>query len=135
MSVIEQGLVVVGDIVGEDHVTVRGVVKGSIFLQKGAVHVEQTGHVEGEILAENVMVDGEIIGNITALSSLRVAQSSRIHGNLRGAKIAIEEGASFSGAMDIREPEPVELNIQDFKALSEEDYEKLRRWRVRNHLK
>lgn len=134
MSVIEQGLAVIGDLVGEDRLIVKGTVKGSVFLQKGEVSVEPTGYIEGEIVAQNVMFAGEILGNITALTRLQVTPSAKVIGNLQAAQIVIEDGAKFSGKMEIREPDPVELGIEDFKALSEEDYRKLQQWRIRNKL-
>jgi hypothetical protein len=42
--------------------------------------------------------------------------------------------AYFSGKLTIQEPEPVELQIRDYKALTEDDYTKLRRWRMRNRV-
>lgn len=134
MSVIEQGLTVMGDLIGEDRLTLKGTVKGSIFLQKGDVSVEATGYIEGEILAQNVIFAGEILGNITALTRLQVTPNAKVVGNLQAAQIVIEDGAKFSGKMDIREPDPVELGIEDFKTLSEEDYRKLQQWRIRNNL-
>ena len=135
MSVVDQGLVVTGDLFGEDHLTIKGVVKGSIFLQKGDLQIEQSGYVEGEVLANNVMIAGEILGNITALAGLHLTSTSKIIGNIQTSKIAMADGAFFSGSLEIREPEPYESDIQDFNALSEKDYQKLRRWRVRNHIK
>lgn len=134
MSVVEKGLVVSGNIFGEDNLMVKGVIKGSIFLKDGSLSIEESGYVEGEILADTVVIAGEILGNITALTSLHLMATSKIFGNIQSAKIAMAEGAFFSGEMEIREPEPVELDSQDFKTLSEEEYEKLRRWRIRNNI-
>jgi len=135
MSVVDQGLVVTGDLFGEEHLTIKGVVKGTIFLQKGDLQVEQSGYVEGEVLANNVMIAGEILGNITALTGLHLTATSKIVGNIQTSKIAMADGAFFSGNLEVREPEPYELDIQDFNALSEKEYEKLRIWRVRNYIK
>lgn len=134
MSVIEEGLVVSGDIFGEDQLTVKGVVKGAIFLQKSDVHIAASGYVEGEIVANHITVAGEIRGNLTALAGLQLTATAKVVGNIRTAKIALADGAFFSGRLETGEPGPYELDIQDFTALSEEDYAKLRRWRVRNHL-
>jgi cytoskeletal protein CcmA (bactofilin family) len=134
MSTIDPGLSITGDIVGEDELIVKGTVKGSIFLNKGTLHVEQTGYIEGEIFAENIRFAGEILGNITALMSLHVTNTASILGNLQAAKIAIDDGARFSGGMEIRDLAPCEEEIQDFKPLSEEDYDQLRRWRMRKHI-
>ena len=134
MSVIEEGLVVTGDIFGEDSLTIKGTVKGTIVLQKGDIHIEQTGFVEGGVFAENIVVNGELHGNLTALTSLHITASSKIFGNLKASKIAIDDGAMFSGGMEIHEPEPFEVSLQDFKSLSEGEYEELRRWRIRNQI-
>jgi cytoskeletal protein CcmA (bactofilin family) len=134
MSTIDPGLSITGDIFGEDDLTVKGTVKGSIFLNKGTLYVEQTGYIEGEIFAEDVKFAGEILGNITALMSLHVTATANILGNLQAAKIAIDDGARFSGRIEIRDLEPCEEEIQDFKPLSEEEYEQLRRWRLRKNI-
>jgi len=134
MSIVEEGLIVSGNVLGEDNLTVKGVVKGTIFLKEGSLSIEESGYVEGEILADTVKVAGKILGNVIAITSLRLLATSKICGNIQAAKIAMEEGAFLSGEMEIREPEPVEADIQSFKSLSEEDYEKLRRWRIRNNV-
>ena len=134
MSIVEQGLVVSGDIFGEVDLTVRGIIRGSVFLQNANLHIDQSGYVQGEIRADKIIIAGEVLGDVIAESGLQVASTAIIHGNIRTAKLAMAENAKFSGGLDIREPEPVELEIRDFKTLSEEDYSKLRRWRMQNHI-
>ncbi len=134
MSVVEHGLVVSGDIFGEVDLEVKGVVKGSIFLQNANLRIGQTGYVEGEIRADKIFVDGEILGNVTAETSLQLAPTARIRGTIRASKLSMAEEAFFSGGLVIQDPEPVELGIRDFKALTEDDYDELRRWRKRNNV-
>ncbi len=134
MSVVEHGLVVNGDILGEDSVVVKGIVAGSIFLQHADLSIEETGYVEGEIRAENVKIVGEVQGNITAEGLLELKPTAKIQGNIRTAKLSMAEQAFFKGQLTIQEPEPVEREIRDFKSLSEEEYAKLRRWRLRNNV-
>ncbi|PID57760.1 hypothetical protein CSB45_05915 [candidate division KSB3 bacterium] len=134
MSVLEEGLVITGDIFGEVDLTVKGVVKGAIFLRNRHVHIDRSGYVEGDVRADTIIISGEIEGNLTAETSLQVKAGARIRGNIRTAKLSMAENAVFSGGLTIQEPEPVELEIQDYKALTEEDYDKLRRWRMRNNV-
>jgi cytoskeletal protein CcmA (bactofilin family) len=135
MSVIEQGLVVNGEIFGNDAVIIKGVVKGSVFLPKGDLQVEQSGLVEGEIIANTVMIAGEIRGNIVAVSRLQVASTAKITGDIQTPTIIMADGAFFCGMLDTRESEPFEKDIEDFSALTEQDYESLRRWRRRKNVK
>lgn len=134
MSVVEHGIVVTGDIFGEIGLTVRGVVTGSIFLQNADLLIEETGYVEGEIRAEKIVVAGEVLGNITAESLLELTPTAQVRGNIRTAKLSMADQAFFKGGITIQEPEPVELEIRDFKSLSEDDYSKLRRWRMRYNI-
>ncbi len=134
MSVVEQGLIITGDIFGEVDLTVKGVVKGSIFLQNSHLHIDRNGYVEGEVRADKIMISGEFKGNVTAETALQIAPGAKIHGNIRTAKLSMAENAHFSGGLTIQEPEPVEVEIRDYKALTEEDYDNLRRWRMRNNL-
>ena len=134
MSVVEHGIVVSGDIFGEVDLTVRGIIRGSVLLQNANLYIDQSGYVQGEIRADKIVIAGEVVGDVIAETALQIASTAKIHGNIRTAKLAMSENAHFSGGLDIREPEPVELEIRDFKTLTEEDYTKLRRWRMQNHI-
>ncbi len=134
MSVIEHGVVVSGDIFGEVNLIIKGAVTGSIFLQNADLRIEETGYVEGEIRAEKIIISGEVVGNVTAESLLQLTPTAKIRGNIVTAKLSMAEQAIFSGGLTIQEPEPVELEIRDFKSLSEDDYAKLRRWRMRYNI-
>jgi len=134
MSVVERGLVITGDVFGEINLTVKGVVKGSIFLQNSNLSIEQSGYVEGEVRAEKIIIAGEVLGDITAETLLQLTPTAKVQGNIRAAKLTMADEAIFSGGINIQEPEPVELEIRDYKALTEDDYTRLRRWRMRNKI-
>lgn len=134
MSVVEHGLVITGDVFGEINLTVKGVVKGSIFLQNSNLSIEQSGYVEGEVRAEKIIIAGEVLGDITAETLLQLTPTAKVQGNIRAAKLTMADEAIFSGGINIQEPEPVELEIRDYKALTEDDYTRLRRWRMRNKI-
>ena len=134
MSVVEHGLVVTGDIFGETNLTIKGVVKGSVYLQNGNLTIEQSGFVEGEVRAERITIAGEVLGDVTAEALLQLTPTAKVQGNIRTSKLAMSDEAVFSGGLTIQEPDPVELGIRDFKALTEDDYTRLRRWRMRNNV-
>lgn len=134
MSIVEHGLVVAGDIFGETDLTIKGVVKGSVYLQNANLSIEQSGYVEGEVRADKIIISGEVMGDVTAETLLQLTATAKVKGNLRTSKLSMAEQSFFSGGLVIQEPDPVELGIQDFKALTEDDYAKLRRWRMRNNI-
>lgn len=106
-SVVEQGLVVTGDIFGEVDLTVRGIVRGSILLQNANVFIEQSGYIQGEVRADKIVVAGEVLGDITAETALQVTATAKVRGNIRASKLAMADEAFFSGGLEIQEPEPV----------------------------
>ena len=57
----------------------------------------QTSQVEGNILAQNAEVLGEIKGKIEVSDLLTLKSSSVIHGDILTSKLVVETGATFNG--------------------------------------
>jgi cytoskeletal protein CcmA (bactofilin family) len=135
MSVIDQGLVINGDIYGDQDLSVKGQIKGTIFLKSGSVNIDESGVVEGEILAVYITIMGKFNGKAIALEKLKLSTTAKVEGEIQGANVEIEEGAFFRGNLQVKPLDPVEMDVKNFKSLSEDDYEKLRQWRLRNKVK
>jgi cytoskeletal protein CcmA (bactofilin family) len=59
-------------------------------------------------------------GNITAVHTLEITRSGRVHGDLTGGKIVIEEGSSYRGKVKVetgREEELVEEEKEELKVI------------------
>ena len=67
-----------------------GEIEGSLVLMAGALW-------KGNITANNVIIAGELHGNVMAQDKLELTASARIHGDLTGLTIAIAEGAVYQG--------------------------------------
>ena len=81
-----------GTLRGDDHTLVYGQVEGDADLD-GTLALSAGGYWEGDITAANVVLAGEVHGNVTARTKLEIASSARIYGNLRSPVIAMAEGA------------------------------------------
>jgi cytoskeletal protein CcmA (bactofilin family) len=57
--------------------------------------------VDGEIKAREVVVSGKVTGNINARDRLEIKKGSSVVGDMSTARIMIEEGAYFKGAIEI----------------------------------
>lgn len=88
--------VVHGDMLGRNNCLVLGKVIGNGRLE-GSVIVGNGGLWRGTLEAENVMVAGEVEGDITARNQIEVLASARIEGRLTCATIAIASGAFHQG--------------------------------------
>lgn len=101
-SVIGRSLVIKGEITGTESIYVEGTVEGSIVLSGNRVTVGLSGRVAADIVAEDIVVMGELIGNCDASDHVYVRREGSICGNIVAAAISIEEGAHLTGTIEIR---------------------------------
>ena len=98
-SVISAGLTVEGKIEGAGHVRIAGNFKGEVQL-KGNLTVEPGAHIPGDIRAENVVVRGEVEGNIYAACRVELSGSGVVTGDLKGASLMVAAGARICGKIE-----------------------------------
>lgn len=77
-------------------VRIDGEYKGEIKT-KGDLVIGETGKVEANIDARNVLVAGTIRGNITANGKVDLAPTGKLYGDMRVKNLLIEVGAIFKG--------------------------------------
>jgi cytoskeletal protein CcmA (bactofilin family) len=65
------------------------------------VVIAETGRWKGNLVADVVVVAGEVSGNITASGKIELLASAKVIGNLRCPVIAIATGAIHEGRMDM----------------------------------
>ena len=85
-----------GTLTAKGSLRIDGRVDGSIVDAK-FVTVGKSGKAKGDISCEVCYVCGEVNGNITALDHLEALAGSRVDGDMRSARIMLEEGALFNG--------------------------------------
>jgi len=95
------GLRIKGDISGNEDLRLDSKLEGTISLGGFRLTVGPNSHVDGEITAREVVIAGEVTGNIKARDRLEIKKGSSVSGDLSTARIIIEEGAYFSGAVEI----------------------------------
>ena len=90
-----------GEISGNEDLRLDSQFEGSISLGGFRLTIGPSSHVDGEIVAREVVVLGEVNGNISARDKLEIKKGSTVVGDLSTARIMIEEGAYFKGAIEI----------------------------------
>ncbi len=89
-----------GQVSGKQDLVVEGRIEGHIGLESQLI-VEESGSLEADVEAATVTLRGEVRGPVTALRSLTVEASARVAGKLKAPSIAIEDGARFSGEIEM----------------------------------
>jgi cytoskeletal protein CcmA (bactofilin family) len=95
-SLVSKEVKIEGDIQGSENLQVEGKFKGTIKIA-GDIYVGSTGVIEAEIEADNVVIQGEINGNVTARKQLQIQSSGKMMGDCSAKSIDIKEGALFEG--------------------------------------
>ncbi len=97
---IGSSIVIDGEITGEEALTILGSVKGRIAVAQSVV-VEAGATVEATIEAQSLAVSGRVIGNVVARDRVEVRPNGRLLGDVKAPRIAIADGASFKGNVDM----------------------------------
>ena len=95
-SLLSKKVKIDGDILGPENLHVEGYIKGSVKLS-GDIFIGNTGIVEADLEAKNIVIQGEVAGNVTAHKQLEIHPSGKLIGDCTAASIDIKEGAIFEG--------------------------------------
>ena len=101
-TVIGESAVVMGNIVSQDSVQLKGHVVGNIDVNgspNAQLSVLSQAHVEGDINAQQAVVNGVVTGNIESTGRVELHAGADVKGNISYATMAIEHGAKLYGMM------------------------------------
>lgn len=95
-SLLSRNVNIDGEIQGEENLHVDGHINGAIKLN-GDILIGNSGIVEAEIEANNIVIQGRVTGNVIARQQLEIQSSGRLVGDCTARSIDIKEGAMFEG--------------------------------------
>jgi cytoskeletal protein CcmA (bactofilin family) len=95
-SLLSKKIKIEGEIQGNEDLHVEGHFKGSIKIT-GDIFIGPTAIVEADVEAYNVIVQGQVTGNIMAHKQLQLQSSGKLLGDCVAQAIHINEGALFEG--------------------------------------
>jgi len=101
-TIIGESILINGSLNGDEDLTVRGRVEGTLTLTKTLV-VEQSGIVKAEVQVRNCVIAGVVVGNVTATESVEITKEGRMVGDIAAPRVIIVDGASFRGRIDMGE--------------------------------
>lgn len=110
-AVIGAGVKMQGQIISRENIIVDGLIEGSITAEDNQVLVSDSGAVKGDIHASIILVEGSVIGDISASQSVVISASGNMIGNIESPRVTLQDGAKFKGSieMDPGQPKQVEL--------------------------
>jgi len=97
---------VVGQIYSREDLFVDGEVEGTVESLEHKLTIGPNGVVKAAIKAREVVALGTVQGNVEATEKLEIRKDAKLVGDIKTARIIIEDGAYFKGSIDIIKPEP-----------------------------
>ena len=90
-----------GEITGNEDLSIDGTVEGLVHLEERKLTVGPSAKVTADIVAREVVVYGNVKGNLRARDRIEIKKDGSVIGDLTTARIMIEDGAYFKGSIEI----------------------------------
>ena len=100
INMIGVGTTIEGSITSSENIRFDGNLNGNLNT-KGKVFVGQSGKVTGEIRCKNCEIEGVVDGKVIVSELLSLRSMSKLFGEIKTGKLAIEPGATFTGKCDM----------------------------------
>ena len=105
-ALIGKAVKIVGQIFSKEDLYVDGEVEGALEALENKLTIGPNGVVKAGVKVREVVVIGAIQGNVEAGEKIEIRKEARLVGDIKTARIIIEDGAYFKGSIDIVKPEP-----------------------------
>jgi cytoskeletal protein CcmA (bactofilin family) len=102
---IGKSVVIKGQIFSREDLYLDGEIEGTVEVPEHRLTIGPHGKLRAGIKAREVVVLGDVKGNVEATERIDIRKESKLVGDIKMALIVIEEGAYFKGNIDIIEPQ------------------------------
>ena len=104
-AIIGKSVMIKGQIFSREDLTIDGEIEGSVELHEHRLTVGPHGKLQAGVKAREIVVLGSVHGNVEASDKIDIRKDARLVGDIKTARIVIEDGAYFKGSIDMTRPE------------------------------
>ena len=101
-ATIGRSLVIKGEISGTESLYIDGRIEGAVNFAGHRVTIGDNGSVAANISAREVVIIGEVQGNIQCTDRLDIRSQGSLTGDVITHRISVEDGALLKGSVQIR---------------------------------
>ena len=101
-TIIGKGTRIKGNLNVQNSLRIDGAVVGDVH-STDTVIVGKDGEVQGQVKGKNVLLAGKVHGNIVASDRIYLESKAIIQGDIRAARLVVDEGALFDGKCNMGE--------------------------------
>ena len=120
-----------GDITFDKTIEIHGKITGTVKIAENCTTamliIKKNGIVEGDVYGDEVVIEGEVIGNVTGKKKITIKSSSFVSGNVYYDILDMNGGATVNGNLirnKGKEPQKIEDNSSvslNIKSADKED--------------
>jgi cytoskeletal protein CcmA (bactofilin family) len=106
-TLVGQGTEIRGDLVFTGGLHVDGRIIGNVVAEEGSSAIlilSEFGRIEGEVKAPNMVLNGEIVGDVHGFNRVELASKARIKGSVYYNLLEMSIGAEVNGGLLHRPP-------------------------------
>ena len=110
-TLVGQGTEINGDLVFSGGLHVDGTIKGNVAAEEGSTALlilSEFGKIEGKVTVPNMVLNGEIIGDVFGSTRVELAPKARVKGSVYYNLIEMAIGAEVNGGL-VHEPNGTSL--------------------------
>lgn len=100
VNLIGSGTVFEGTVRAENDIRASGKVVGTLNVE-GKAMIAESGVVDGEVIATNATIAGQVHGEIQVEERLVLKSTARVDSNIETDRLVVEEGAQFTGKISM----------------------------------
>jgi cytoskeletal protein CcmA (bactofilin family) len=100
-AMIGPSIEIKGSLSGGEDLIVEGRVEGKIEVAEHSVTIGKNGRIKADIQGRNIVIMGEVEGNLFGSEQIILRQSSSVRGNLVAPRVSLEDGSNFKGNIDM----------------------------------
>jgi cytoskeletal protein CcmA (bactofilin family) len=104
-ATIGGSLVIKGEVSGSESLYIDGRIEGIVNFADNRVTIARNGSVAANISAREVVILGEVQGNIQCTDRLDIRSEGSLTGDVITQRISVEDGAVLKGSVQVRAAE------------------------------
>ena len=100
-TVIGENCVIEGDVTFEKTIEVHGKIVGTVKIAENCTSasliIKKSGIVEGDVYGSDVVIEGEVVGNVSGKKKISIQNSAYVSGNVYYDILDMQGGATVNG--------------------------------------
>ena len=111
-----------GKLITKSSVRIDGNVVGGVIAE-GTVVLTESGQIQGNVMAENIIVSGVVDGNMEIRDKVNIEPTGEVYGDITTSRILIDEASVFQGQCNMNRDKEQEKKRRLIRKAEEVTYE------------